>query len=103
MSVASFDEVRRDREEGTKRAVAEIIRARIYSRRMQQTVVSRLSGVSRSHIRSLLRAEKQMSLFIFLELSKAMRFEDPCEFLRDILDRREELMASHIRDESPKV
>jgi hypothetical protein len=33
-----------------------------------------------------------MSLFIFLELSRALNFDDACELLRFILDRRDQLL-----------
>lgn len=84
---------RKEREVLTKQAMADIVRARITSRRLQQTTISRVSGVSQSHLRALLRAEKQMSLFIFLELSKALGFDNPGQFLRDVLHRREQLLG----------
>lgn len=93
-------ESREDRKEFTKRAIAEIMRTRLGSRSLRQTTVVRKSGISRSHLRALLRGEKEMSLFIFLELSDALGFDDPCQFLRDVINRREQLISSCISDES---
>jgi hypothetical protein len=85
---------REQRAELTKQALADVVRVRVFERRFQQTTVAGRSGISRSHLRALLRAEKQMSLFIFLELSEALRFDDACQFLRCVLDRRDQ----HLRD-----
>ena len=60
------------RAELTKQAIGDIVRARIVDRRFRQTAIARNSGISRTHLRSLLRGEKQMSVFIFLELSEAL-------------------------------
>jgi hypothetical protein len=95
-------ETREERETLTKQAMASIIRSRIVERRLRQTTIARNSGISRSHLRSLLRAEKQMSLFIFLELSKALRFEDPCQFLQEALNRRDQLLAEHVQGGEPR-
>lgn len=95
MTARHARQTRKDLEAFTKRAIAEIMHRRILGRRFRQTVIARESGISRSHLRSLLRAEEQMSLFIFLELSNALRFDDPCQFLRAVLDRRDELLAEH--------
>lgn len=98
----SSTESREDREALTKRAMANIIRSRIGERRLRQTVIARESGISRSHLRSLLRAEKQMSLFIFLELSEALRFDDPGQLLREFLARRAQLLAEHHRGDAAR-
>lgn len=95
MTIKPSRESRKHREELTKRAIADIMRTRIVGRRFRQTSVARESGISRTHLRSLLRAEKQMSLFIFLELSEALSFDDPCQLLRDVLNRRDQLLAEH--------
>lgn len=39
-----------------------------------------------------------MSLFIFLELSSALRL-DPCELMRDVLVHREKIVSLHPHDE----
>lgn len=88
-------ESRKHREELTKQASADIMRTRIVGRRFRQTSVARESSISRTHLRSLLRAEKQMSLFIFLELSEALSFDDSCQLLRDVLNRRDQLLAEN--------
>lgn len=95
VSLEPADKIRKVREELTRRAIAEILRSRISGARVRQMSIVRTSGVSRSHLRSLLRAEKQMSVFIFLELSEALRFEDPAEFLIEVLKRRAQLLAEH--------
>lgn len=94
MSIKFPREQREQRAEHTKEALAEVVRVRLFERRLQQTTVARRSGISRSHLRALLRAEKQMSFFIFLELSEALRFDDAFQFLRRILDCRDQ----HVRD-----
>ncbi|MBL8265886.1 hypothetical protein [Steroidobacter sp.] len=91
------EETREERENFTKRAVAEVLRTRISRQRLRQTRIAVESGISRTHLRSLLRAEKQMSLLIFLELSHALRFDDPCQLLRDVLNRRHQLLAKRDR------
>lgn len=78
----------------TKVAAADVLSAHMYTAKLRKCKVYRRSGISRSHLDSLLRAEKQMSLFIFLELSRALRFEDPCDLLRDLLDRRSALQLT---------
>lgn len=83
-------ETREQRETLTKRALAEVVRERIFARRLRQTNVARWSGLSRSHLRSLLRAEKSPSLFLFLELGRGLA-ADPCELLREVLNRRDRL------------
>ena len=95
MTIKPSTESRKCREELIKRAIADILRTRIVGRSFRQTSVARESGISRTHLRSLLRAEKQMSLFIFLELSEALSFDDPCQLLRDVLNRRDQLLAEY--------
>jgi AraC-like DNA-binding protein len=88
-------ENREDRETLTKQAIASIIRSRIVERRLRKTMIARESGISQSYLRALLRAEKTMSIFIFLELSDALRFDDPSQLLREVLHRREQLLAEY--------
>jgi hypothetical protein len=83
-------ELRKQRERQTKQALADVVRLSIFRQRIYQTSVSRRSGVSRSHLRAILRAEKCPTLFIFLELSRGLS-TDPFELLRAVLDRRDEL------------
>ncbi len=90
MSIKPPDKSRERCAELTKQAIAEIVRARIVDRRFRQTAIARNSGISRTHLRSLLRGEKQMSVFIFLELSEALGFDDACQLLRFVLDRRDQ-------------
>ncbi|MDY6947511.1 MAG: hypothetical protein SXG53_17515 [Pseudomonadota bacterium] len=92
MSIKPCNENRKHREGLTKQAIADIVRARILERRFRKTTIARATGISESYLRSLRRAEKQMSLFIFLELSAALGFEDPCQLLREVLDRRDQLL-----------
>jgi transcriptional regulator with XRE-family HTH domain len=91
---SSPDETRKVNEELTKRALAEIVRERIFERRLHQSVMASVSRLSRSHLRAILRAEKSVSLFLFLELSRGLRIDDPCELLRRVLDRRGALRES---------
>jgi AraC-like DNA-binding protein len=98
MTTTPAVERRKHREALTKQAMADTLRLRIFNRRVQQTNIARWSGISRSHLRALLRAEKQMSLFIFLELSKALGFDDPAQFLHEVLRRREQLLAESPTD-----
>lgn len=82
------DDTRDLREKATKHALADVVRLRLFLQRKQQTQLARGSGISCSHIRAILRAEKCCSLFLFLELSRGLG-ADPCEFLKDILDERD--------------
>lgn len=100
MAVKTFDEARHDREEYTKRAAADAMLPRVIPRRGHRPVIAHMSGISPTYFSRLLRADAQMSLFIFLELSAPLRFEDPCEFLRDVLVRREQLMSFDTRGDS---
>lgn len=87
-------ETREQRETLTRLAVADVVRLRLYMRRQQQTTLARRSGFSRSHLRAILRAEKSVSLILFLEISRGLGMADPCELLRKVLDRRDELRKS---------
>jgi hypothetical protein len=84
-------ETRERREELTKQALAEAVRTRMAVRRLRQTNLARWSGVSRSFVQAVLRAEAAVPLFMFLELSHGLGLDDACELLRDVLDRRVEL------------
>jgi transcriptional regulator with XRE-family HTH domain len=97
MSLEHAGDSREDRDELTKQALAEIMRTSIIGRTFRQTTIARKSGVSRGYLRTLLRAEKQMSLFILLKLSEALSFEDPCQLLRRVLNRRGELLTERAR------
>lgn len=90
MSIKSPENGREQRAELTKQAIADIVRGRIVDRRFRQAAIVRASGISRTHLRSLLRGEKQMSVFIFLELSEALGFDDACQLLRSVLNRRDQ-------------
>lgn len=104
MSLKPLEENREHRRRCTSRAVAEIIRMRLARGNLRQTPTARASGISRSHIQSLLRADRQISLFNFLELSTALAFEDPCQFLRGVLVRREdERIREACRAEKPNA
>ena len=85
-------ETRERRAELTRLALAESVRWRLTQQRLRQTVVARASGINRSFLRSILKAEKGCSLFVFLELSQALG-ADPGELLSDALKRRELLRA----------
>lgn len=85
-------ETRKQRETLTKQALADVTRLSLFTQRMYQTNVSRWTGISRSHLRAILRAEKCCSFFLFLELSRGLK-TDPFKLLRDVLDRRNELRA----------
>lgn len=83
-------ETRERREKLTKQALAEAVRTRMAARRVRQTDLARWSGVSRSFVQSVLRAERDGSLFLFLELSHGLGV-DACDLLRDVLKRRDAL------------
>src|SRR5690349_4780036 len=85
-------ETRSVREELTKRALADVVRRRMAARRLRQTNVARWSGVSRSFLQALLRAEAAVPFFMFLELSGGLG-ADECELLQEVLDRRDALRA----------
>lgn len=80
-------------DELTRRAVADVVRVRMVLRRQPQTDLARQSGVSRSFVRAILHADKSVSLLLFLEISRGLGVDDPCELLREILDRRERMRA----------
>jgi AraC-like DNA-binding protein len=88
-------ESREDREALTRQAIASIIRSRISERSLRKTTIASESGISQRYLRALLRAEKTMSIFIFLELSDALRCDDPSQLLREVLQRREQLLAEY--------
>jgi len=102
MSIKSPDKSRERRAELTKQATADILRALTVDRRFRQTVIARNSGISRTHLRSLLRGEKQMSVFIFLELSEALGFDDACQLLRSVLDRRDQRLRDDAEQQIPR-
>jgi transcriptional regulator with XRE-family HTH domain len=83
-------ETREQREALTKCSLAEVVRKRMAARRQRQTDLARWSGVSRSFVQSVLRAESDGSLFLFMELSRGLG-ADPCELLREVLNRRDSL------------
>lgn len=91
MTQHSTDETREQRQEITRRALAEVSREHIATRRLRQTKVSLRAGISRSCLRSILAAKKGCSLFVFLELSSGLRVDDACELLPAVLNRRDEL------------
>lgn len=86
-------ETREQRETLTKCSLAEVVRKRMAARRQRQTDLARWSGVSRSFVQSVLRAESGGSLFLFMELSRGLG-ADPCELLREVLNRRDGLRGS---------
>lgn len=90
MTNHSPGETRGQREALTKQALADVVRLHLFLRRQQQKVLAQQSGWSRSHLRAILRAEKSCSLFLFLELSRGLGIDDPCELLREVLDRRDQ-------------
>lgn len=85
----SPNEARKVGEQRTRRAVADAVRRRLCLRRQKQTDLAKRTGISRTHIRSILSEEKSVSLPLFLELSRGLGILDPCELLRDILNRRD--------------
>jgi len=84
-------ETSEQRQELTKKALAAAVRQRMAARRIRQTDLARWSGVSRSFVQSVLRAEREGSLSMFLAVSDGLGVEDPCELLRDVLKRRNSL------------
>lgn len=87
------DEGRERREKLLRVALAESVRRRIAQQRLHQTDVARSSGISRTFLQSILRAEKGCSLFVFLELSQGLG-ADPCNVLSEMLSRHELLRPS---------
>lgn len=90
-------ETREVRQELTQRALADIVRTCMAARRVRQTDLARWSGVSRSFVQSVLRGESGGSLFLFLELSRGLGVDNPCELLRDVLNRRDVLRSQTSR------
>jgi hypothetical protein len=88
---AGASKTRGERKELTKRAAADVMQARIVGKKCRKTAVARQAGISRTHLRSLLRAEQVMSVFVFLELSDALSVDDPCQLLGDVIKQRDEL------------
>jgi len=89
------------RAELTKQAIADVVRLRLFERRFQQTTVARESGISRTHFRTaVLNAKKEISIFIFLEMSQALGFDNPGQLLRQVLDRRDQRARD---EEAPQV
>jgi predicted XRE-type DNA-binding protein len=84
-----IDEDRDNREEATRLALADVLRLRIDACKFQKARVARRSGISRSHLNALLRAEKMASLFVFLELTAGLKHHDASELLRAVLRRRD--------------
>lgn len=89
MMLDPIGETRKQREALTRQALADVVRLSIFRQRMYQTNLARRSGVSCSHLRATLRAEKSISLFMFLELSRGLD-ADPCKLLREVLDLRDD-------------
>jgi hypothetical protein len=83
-------ETRDQRASHTRRALADVVRGRMIARRIRQTDLARWSGVSRSFVQSVLRGDREGSLFMFLELCHGLA-ADPCDLLRKLLHRREAL------------
>jgi len=90
-------ETRADRALLTKLALAQVARARMASRQMRQTKVSKSSGISRSYLAQILAAKKNLSLYLFLELSYALRYEDDCDFVRALIRERNRRRADKQR------
>lgn len=98
------NETREQRETITEKALADAVRRRMTLRRSRQTDVARWSGVSRSCVQHVLRGNKNISLFVFMELSSGLGYDDPCDLLRDILNRRDALRTSAAeRASEPRV
>lgn len=99
MMLNRIGETRKQREVLTRRAMADVVRLSIFTKRMYQTDVARWSGLSRSHLRAILRAERSCSLFLFLELSRGLG-GDPYDLLREVLELRDALRKSETRSRS---
>jgi hypothetical protein len=97
MTSMPFKEPRKVREEVTKLAISEILKTWISDHKIRQMTILRDGDISRSHLRSVLRAEKQASVFFFLELCVALSVEDPGQLLREVAHRREQLLADHAK------
>lgn len=95
-----MDETREDRAELTKLALARALRARMAAKRLRQADVARWSGISRSYLVSLLRAEKEVSLFLCLELGHGLGFEDESELVRAVLQERDRLRQTKVKSQS---
>jgi len=79
------------RQELARQALADAVRQHMAERRIRQTDLARWSGVSRSFVQAVLRADAEGSLSMLLEMSGGLGIEDPCELLRDVLKRRNSL------------
>jgi len=101
MMLNPIGETRKQRKVLTRRALADVLRLSIFTKRMYQTNVARWSGLSRSHLRAILRAEKSCSLFLLLELSGGLR-TDPYDLLRAVLKCAMPFaIARHVRARNP--
>jgi hypothetical protein len=65
MSIEAPEERRKRCAELTKQALADIVRVRLFERRLLQKTVAGKSGISRSHLRALLRAASMMPASFF--------------------------------------
>jgi DNA-binding phage protein len=86
-------ETREQREHLMNRAVADIVRVRMAASRLRQSDVARWSGVSRSYLQKVLRAESSPRLCVFLDLMHGLRIEDEHALWREVLARRDALRA----------
>lgn len=88
-------------EELTKRAIGDVLRARMATKKFfRPTIIARKSGISRTHLTDVLHGKKLVSLGIFLRLAEALR-ADPVELTREVLNRRTELLPPHLRSTAP--
>lgn len=85
-------ETREQREQLTRQALADAVRRHMAVSRQSQKNVARWSGVSRSFVQSILRADSSNWLFLFLELCHGLKAE-PLDLLRDVLNRRDALRS----------
>lgn len=86
------DETREQRRQLFQRALADVARHRIARQRLRQTGVARSSGISRTHLQAILRADKGCTMFRFVELSRGLEIQ-PGELLGEVLKRCDWLRA----------
>ena len=80
-----------------RRAVADVILMQIAKKRLRQTDVARRSGVARSYLQALLRAQKNVSLCVCVELGHGLGFEDDTAFLQAVMQRWAQLREDRLK------
>lgn len=78
------------------RALAEVMLMKMRENRLKRTHVARSAGISRKHLQTLLNANTntEVSLFIVTELSRALKFTHEMDLFAQLFDRRQRLLQN---------